>query len=81
MTRSFFVSNSALDIDDTGVAAKFQIQTFKSARYCVRERREPQDVVIPDTDHSPRIAEVQDDWSIFAYSGDVQGSLPSGVKV
>ena len=30
-----------LEIDEVGVAVKFQEQTFKVARYCVRERVDP----------------------------------------
>ena len=32
-----------LDIDESGVALKFQSQTFKVARYCVRRKLEEKD--------------------------------------
>ena len=32
-----------LAIEETGVPAKFQSQTFKLARYCVRKKMAPQD--------------------------------------
>ena len=34
-----------LDIDETGVTVKFQSQSFKVARYCVRKKLEEKDVL------------------------------------
>ena len=49
-----------LDIDESGVAGKFQSRTFKVARFCARKQQEPVERVNVEVQLPPRIFRVED---------------------
>ena len=73
-----------LDVDDAGVTVKFQSQTFKVARHCVRGRLDAQDAGgrIPATTYLRRNWEASKRWSVGFVEGrrflDVESGLSSG---